>query len=143
MMNVIKALTLVVLLGALMLFAASCDILGLGDSAPPPYVIEVEAVTFNTPVASQDTLRVRFHGWAGNNSCEGFYRMSVDPFPGGATFKLWGHVLTGSGEAICNDEMIQLTEIYEVPHPDPGYYHVVVIQPDGSELNEWAAIDEQ
>ena len=129
-------------LGSLMLFATSCDILGLGDDTPPPYVIEVESVTFNTPVSSQDTLRIRFRGWAGVNSCEGFYRMSVTPFQDGAIFKLWGHVLTGSGEAVCNDEMIQLVEFYDVPHPDPGYFHVVVIQPDGSELNAWAEITE-
>lgn len=141
-MNRTKTIAITVILGTLILFVASCDILGLGDSAPPPYVIEVEAVTFNTPVSSQDTLRVRFHGWAGTSSCYGFYRMSVDPFPSGATFKLWGHWNAGSGIVSCDDEMIQLTEIYEVPHPDPGYYHVVVIQPNGSEFNAWAEISE-
>lgn len=138
----LRTMKIAVSLWSLMLLATSCGILGLGDDTPPPYVIEVEAVTFNTPVSSQDTLRIRFHGWAGTDSCEGFYRMSVTPFQDGAIFKLWGHVLTGSGEAVCNDEMIQLVEFYDVPHPDPGYFHVVVIQPDGSELNAWAEITE-
>ncbi|MDO9695730.1 MAG: hypothetical protein Q7W56_13505 [Candidatus Latescibacteria bacterium] len=137
-----KTMKFAVSLGSLMLFAASCGILGPGDDAPPPYVIEVEAVTFSTPVSSQDTLRIRFHGWAGTNSCEGFYRMSVTPFQDGAIFKLWGHVWTGGGEATCNDVMIALVEFYDVPNPDPGYFHIVVIQPDGSELNSWAEISE-
>ena len=134
-----RAMKIAVSLGSLMLFATSCEILVLGDDGRPPYVIEVESVTFNTPVSSQDTLRIRFHGWAGVNSCEGFYRMSVTPFRDGAIFRLWGHALT-SGEGTCNDVMIRLDEFYDVPHPDPGYFHVVVLQPDGSELDAWAEI---
>ncbi len=132
-MNSSRIVTMIITVGSTVLLSA-CDMVGLGEEWPAPYVIEVEAVTYNSPVTSQDTLKVRFRGMAATNGCGAFWRKDVGPFPHGAAFRFWGRSIYGGDVDACDDVLVAMDVTHEIPNPEPGHFMIVIRQPNGDEL---------